>query len=120
MKSRMLMLKVFVLTFILPVALHAQETDPTAVVAALEEAINDGDVDAAMALAADDIIFTMRMLGEDDVLTGVAEVRGLFEELTANDFQIQIEPLQVEGDTVTTKTLAWGRRHATGRRPNGG
>jgi ketosteroid isomerase-like protein len=108
MKVRMFVLAVFVLTFVLPVALRAQETDPTAVVAALEEAMNAGDVDAAMGLVADDVIFTMTMLGEDEVLTGAAEVKGLFEELVANDFQIQIEPLQVEGDTVTTKTLTWG------------
>jgi hypothetical protein len=104
----MLILMVFVLTIGLPVALHAQETDPTSVVAALETALNPGDVDAAVALLTDDIIFTMRMLGEEEVLTGAAEVRGLFEALVAEDFRIQVEPLQVEGDTVTTKTLTWG------------
>jgi ketosteroid isomerase-like protein len=104
----MLVLMVFALIFTLPVALYAQETDPTSVVTALETAVNAGDVDAAVALLTDDIVFTMRMLGEEDVITGAAEVRGLFEALVAEDFRIQIEPLQVEGDTVTTKTLTWG------------
>ena len=108
MRTRMLVLTLFVLMLALPVALYAQESDLAAVVAAIEKAMNAGDVDAAMPLLTDDVVFTSRMLGQESVYTGAAEVRVLFEELVAGDFQIQIEILQVEGDTVTTKTLTWG------------
>lgn len=107
-KTRILVLTVLVLTLALPVALYAQDTDPAAVLAALEETLNAGDVDAAMALLTDDVVYTSRMLGKESVYSGAAEVRVLFEELVAGDFQIQIEIVQVEGDTVTTKTLTWG------------
>ena len=108
MNTRMLVLTLLVLMLAMPVALYAQESDLAAVIADLEKAMNAGDVDAALALLTDDAVFTSRMLGEESVYTGAAEVRVLFEELVAGDFQMQIEILQVEGGTVTTKTLTWG------------
>ena len=112
MNTRMLVLTLLVLMLAMPVALYAQESDLAAVIADLEKAMNAGDVDAALALLTDDAVFTSRMLGEESVYTGAAEVRVLFEELVAGDFQMQIEILQVEGGTVS--------RYAAWRRPAGG
>ncbi|MCB9142529.1 MAG: nuclear transport factor 2 family protein [Anaerolineales bacterium] len=74
-----------------------------AVVQALADALNAGDVDAAMALMSDNPSFTT-----DETITGVDAVRGLYEELVAGDFRIQPNVQSVEGDTIKSKTLTWG------------
>ena len=74
-----------------------------AVVQALADALNAGDVDAAMALMSDNPSFTT-----DETITGVDAVRGLYAELVAGDFRIQPNVQSVEGDTIKSKTLTWG------------
>ena len=83
---------------------------PQAVASTLEEALNAGDVDAAMALfTADAVVKLVPALppGSPDTFTGAEEIRAWFEELVAMNFEIGIEVLQVEGDTVTTRTSTW-------------
>jgi len=94
-----------VVTLTLPATLYAQDTDQASVVAALEEAMNAGDVDAAMVLFTDDAVVNLAFV--DETYTGAEEIRAWFEELVAANFEIQIEVLQVDGDTVTTKTTTW-------------
>ena len=94
----------------LPAALYAQETDPASVVIADAEAISAGDIDAAMALWADDaVVKLVPPIPPDspDTYTGKAELRAWFESLVAMNFKIEVEILQVEGDTVTALAKTW-------------
>jgi hypothetical protein len=105
MKIRIMFLLMLAVTLILPATLYAQETDQASVVAALEEALNAGDVDAAMVLFTDDAVVNLAFF--DETYTGAEEIRAWFEELVADNFEIRLEVLQVDGDTVTTKTTTW-------------
>ena len=94
----------------LPAALYAQETDPVAVVMAEIEALNAGDIDAALALYADDVVIKLvPPIPPDspDTYTGKADLRAWFEGLVAVNWKGELEILQVEGDTVTTKSRTW-------------
>jgi hypothetical protein len=93
------------LMFVLPFSLYAQGTDQVAVLQAMEEALNTGDVDAAMALFTDDAVVTLAFF--EETYTGAEEIRVWFEELVAGNFELQLEILKTDGDTVTTKTTTW-------------
>jgi hypothetical protein len=101
----LLVMATMALMFALPFSLHAQETDQVAVLQAMEEALNTGDVDAAMALFTDDAVVTLAFF--EETYTGAEEIRVWFEELVAGNFELQLEILQIDGDTVTTKTTTW-------------
>ena len=75
-------------------------------VLALGEALNAGDVDAAMGLMADDAVFKMDLY--EETLVGADEIRGLFEELIAGHFRIALTVQSVDGDQITTETQTWG------------
>lgn len=110
MKTRLITITTLVLVLALPVALYAQETDPAAVVTADAEALNAGDVDAAMALWADDAVVKLVPAlppGSPDTYTGAEQIRAWLESLVAMNFEIEVEILQVEGNTVTTLTKTW-------------
>jgi len=103
MKTRIMAMTALVVVFSLPVALCAQETDPVAVVMAILDPLNAGDMDALMAHWAEDAI--MEVVHLDTTYTGADEIRALFEDLAAQNFEMHIdEVLQVEGGTVTTRT----------------
>jgi len=103
MKTRIVAMTVLVVLLLLPVALHAQEADPAAVVIAMVEPLNTGDMDAMMGYWADDAV--MKVVHLDAIYTGAEEIRAMFEGLVAQNFEMHIEEvLQVEGDTVTTRT----------------
>ncbi|OQY36945.1 MAG: hypothetical protein B6243_01925 [Anaerolineaceae bacterium 4572_5.2] len=105
MKIRMILIVALVIVLALPATLQAQEPDPTATIKAMEDALNAGDVDAAMAFFTDDAVVKLEFFG--DTCTGADEIRVWFEELVAGNFQIQVEVLQIDGDTVTAKTTTW-------------
>jgi len=110
MKTRLIAITTLVVMLALPAALYAQETDPAAVVMAIVEPLNAGDIDAAMAFFADDaVVKLVPPIPPDspDTFTGAEEIRAWFEGLVAMNFEIHIEILQVEGDTVTTRTSSW-------------
>lgn len=99
------------LTVMLAVLVGCQaQPSPEEVLAALEDALNAGDVDAAMALfTADAVVKLVPALPPDspDTYTGAEEIRAWFEELVAMNFEIHVDVLQIEGDTVTTRTSTW-------------
>lgn len=105
MKTRVMAIAVLVTVLAVPAALHAQETDPAAVVSAVYDAFNAGDVDALAALYADDAVVEFPDWG--DTYTGAEEVDAWVEELVASHFAVEIETLQVDGDTVTARIKAW-------------
>lgn len=100
-----------VLTVVLIVLAGCQApAKPEAILAAMEKALNAGDVDAALGpFAADAVVKVIPALppGSPDTYAGKEEIRTWLEELVAQNFEINIEVLQVEGDTVTTRTSTW-------------
>jgi hypothetical protein len=110
MKTRLVVIGILIAVLALTGALYAQETEPASVVMAEVEAMNAGDLDAVMALYIDDaVIKLVPPIPPDspDTYTGKEEIRAWFEGLVAENFQMEVEILQVEGDTVTTKCLTW-------------
>jgi hypothetical protein len=110
MKTRLIAIATLIAVLALPGALCAQETDPASVVMAEVEAMNAGDLDAVLALYSDDaVIKLVPPIPPDspDTYTGEAEIRAWFEELAAVNFTMEVEILQVEGDTVTTNCRTW-------------
>ena len=101
MKTRLIAITTLVVMLALPVALYAQETDPVAVVTAMYEAFNAGDIDAFVALYADDAVIDIVPFGTH---TGQEEIRVWAEGLMALNAEMKLEILQVDGNTVTVKS----------------
>lgn len=72
------------------------DSDPAAVFEALDEAWNAKDLDAAMALFAEDAVETNGM----GTFTGREAIRGVYSQVM-NRFSLDCDNYQVEGDTVT-------------------
>jgi ketosteroid isomerase-like protein len=81
------------------------EAKPEAVVTALYEAFNAGDVHAVKALYADDAV--VHFPDWDETNTGAEEIHPWVEALVADNFAVEVKSLQVEGDTVTATFSAW-------------
>jgi ketosteroid isomerase-like protein len=101
MKTCLVAIIMLAVILALPLALYAQETDPAAVVTAAYEAWNSGDVDAYLALVADDAVVDIPGFG---TYTGLEEIRAWMEGLLPLNPQMEFEILQVEGDTVTLRS----------------
>lgn len=101
MKTRVIAIITLAVTLAFPLALYAQETDPAAVVIAAYEAWNAGDVDAYMALVADDAVVDMPGFGTH---AGREEIRAWMEGLVPLNPQMEFEILQMDGDTVTLRS----------------
>jgi len=85
-------------------------TEPVAVIEAFHEALNDGDLDAAMNFVADDARFII-----DTLHTGKAQVRDFYEGTIALNSQWELSDLEAEGDTVTW--IAQGTNDRGGNAP---
>jgi hypothetical protein len=109
MRTKMLALTLLAVVIVLPTALHAQNTDPESVAGALVEALMAKDVDAAMALLADEAAITVvpPPQGTSGVFVGKAEIRVWYEQLVAWNFRAEISNFQAEGDKATWTTKAW-------------
>ena len=100
-KKLLITLMAFAVTLALPLALYAQETDTVAVVTAMYEALNAGDIDAFMALYAEDAIIDIVPFGTH---SGHEEIRAWAEGLIELNAEMELEILQVDGDRVTVKS----------------
>jgi ketosteroid isomerase-like protein len=109
MKIKMITMILLAVMIMLPTALYAQDTDPESVAGALLEALMAKDVDAAMALVADDAVVTVipPPTGTSGVFTGKEEIRTWYEQLVAWNFRAEFSNFQVDGDTATWTTTAW-------------
>ena len=87
---------------------------PKEVVAALGDSLNEGDLEGAMVFIAEDMVFDI----EGEEMHGADNVRGMFEELIAGNFRIQLDVQDVDGNTVTTETRTWGDGIPQGAEPN--
>jgi LPXTG-motif cell wall-anchored protein len=99
----------FGVVLLLPLSLHAQDSDPAAVVKAAEAATNSHDIDAAMAHFADDAVVKIGpdLPGISGVFTGAPEIRAWLQDLYKQNFTLEITILQVNGDIVTTRTKTY-------------
>ena len=103
MKTRIIAMMTLVLMLVLPAALYAQETDPVAVVTALYEAINAGDVEAAVALFADGAIMNVPVPPPNmpAKYTGKAEIRLWLESEVAQHTEYVLNETHIDEGTVT-------------------
>jgi ketosteroid isomerase-like protein len=106
MKRLVIAVTVIVVMLVLPGALSAQESDPVAVVTALYEAVNAGDVEAALALYSDDAVIYMPVPPPDmpDTYTGKEEVRAWIGNEVARNTEYVLLATQVDGTTVVATT----------------
>lgn len=107
-KKILVVLVTMVAVLALAGALYAQETDPESVVTASAEVFNAGDIEASMAFWADDaVVYILPSPPHAGAHTGLEEIRAWFEGMIAVNGQIEVEILQVDGDTVTAKSRYW-------------
>jgi ketosteroid isomerase-like protein len=82
-------------------ALAQQPVEPLTVMQAYDVALSTGDVEAALALFADDAVLNVRqgqLIGKEQIRTWLAQV-------VAQNSRIEVVDRQVEGDKVTWRTL---------------
>lgn len=102
MKTRLVAMAVLVVMLTLPAALSAQDTDPISIAHALHDALNAGDIDAALSYLADDAVVTMVPPPEGTgVFSGKEEIRGWYDGLVAGNGVSTLSDCQVDGETVT-------------------
>jgi limonene-1,2-epoxide hydrolase len=100
-KKLLITMMALALMLALPLALYAQETDSVAVVTAMYEALNAGDIDAFLTLYAEDAIIDIVPFGAH---SGHEEIRTWAEGLMALNAEMELEILQVDGNTVTVRS----------------
>ncbi len=71
-------------------------TEPAPVIEAFEEALNDGDLDAAMSFVADDARFIINSL-----YAGKAEIRKLYQGPLDLGYHSELSDLRADGDKVS-------------------
>jgi hypothetical protein len=92
---------VVVLMLALPGTLLAQQSDPEAVVRSSFEALNTGDVEAAVAPYADDAVLDYGAFGSYE---GKEAIRAQFEHEVSLNASFELSDFQVEGNTVRFKS----------------
>jgi hypothetical protein len=127
MRRRVILVMMFIVLLTLPMAVHAQETDPVAVTEGHVEAVNNGDVAAAEETVAEDATVTVPAAtvtdsaapteGEDEgtdpaaaaaadptaqeQYTGTAETQAYLEGQAAANANTTLGECSVAGETVT-------------------
>jgi len=103
MKAHMIAVVMSVALLALPVALYAQEPDPMSTINAWVEALNAGDIDAALSHLADDAVVQIvpPAPGTSGIFTGKGEVRGWYETIVGQNGVTALSDCQVDGETVT-------------------
>jgi len=93
----------FTLLGILVILLSACGPAPQSVVNSWQEALNKGDIDAALSYLADDATVTIAPPGPDGdgVYNGHAEIRGWYETIAAGKGTGALKDCKIEGETVT-------------------
>ena len=106
MKIRWIVLASLTLMLMLPTALFAQAMTPEEVVTALIEAVKTHDIEAGVALFADDAVYTVLPLTPLDMpgptIVGRDAIRAYWEAIVAKHVEVTREITGVEGNTVTT------------------
>jgi hypothetical protein len=106
-KKLLVTMVVLVVMLALPLALHAQSTDPASVVITSVNTCSAGDVDASLATFADDAVVYILIPGAPETHTGQEEIRAWLEDLVAQHWEGEVEILGVEGDKVTSRLTSY-------------
>jgi limonene-1,2-epoxide hydrolase len=88
----------------------AMASRPSAVVMAYVEAINAGDLEAAMTLCHEEVCANLTptlLPGFPNLYGGKEDVRAWLADAMAVNLEIETEILSVAGDTVTTRSKVW-------------
>ena len=102
MKSPTMVL-MFMLVILLASACASTQpvTEPVAVIEAFYEALDDGDLDAAMGFVADDASFMIVGPSTTTTYTGPAQIQDYFQRVVNRNTQHELSDLILEDDTVT-------------------
>ena len=84
-----------------PGTLRAQGSDPEALARAVKEAMSAGDLEAVLALYADDAVLDLGAMGR---ISGKEELRGFFQDRFSHHATWETSDYQVEGNAVTFKS----------------
>jgi ketosteroid isomerase-like protein len=107
MKIRWIVLASLTLMLMLPTVLFAQAMTPEEVVTAMIEATKTKDIEAGLALFADDVEYSVLPLTPTDMpgptIVGTDAIRAYWEAIVAKHFDTTREITGVEGNTVTTQ-----------------
>jgi ketosteroid isomerase-like protein len=107
MKIRWIVLASLTLMLMLPTVIFAQAMTPEEVVMALIEADKTNDIEAGVALFADDAVFTVGPLTPLDMpgptIVGKDAIRAYWEAIVAKHVEFTREITGVEGNTITTQ-----------------
>jgi len=103
MRARVIAVVMSVALLALPVALNAQESDPMSIINAWVEALNAGDIDAALSYLADDAVVQIvpPAPGSSGVFSGKGEIRGWYETVAGQHGVTALSDCQIDGETVT-------------------
>ena len=103
LKAGMIAVMMSVVLLALPVALYAQEPDPMSIINSWVEALNAGDIDAALSYLADDAVVKIvpPAPGTSGVFTGQEEIRGWYETVVGQQGVTTLSDCQVDGESVT-------------------
>ena len=106
MKMRWIVLASLTLMLMLPTVLFAQAMTPEEVVTAMIEAEESGDLEAGIALFADDVEYSVLPLTPSDMpgptIVGKDAIRAYWVAIAPKNADISREITGVEGNTVTT------------------
>lgn len=91
---------------IVPLCVSAQGTDPESVVRALMDALNAQDMDAGLALIADDTVITL-LPPPAKVFTGREQIRAYWEAWFAMNGYTELSNFQVDGEKATWSVDGW-------------
>ena len=105
MKRIFMAVAIVVLVFTLPATLTAQMEDPATIVMDQTEAFKRGDYDSALAYYAEDAVYQLEYM--DEAYTGKEQIRAWWDELIAQNFDLEVDVLNVDGNAVTTSTKTW-------------
>ena len=86
-----------------PTPTLAPSSDAVSKIKALTDALNAGNVDAAVAFYTDDAIQTQQPppAGQSGVRTGKEQISGFVKGLVADHFSVELSNLKVAGDKIT-------------------
>lgn len=93
-----------VIAALLAPAANAQETDPAAIFDEFVDAINGGDVDAALALFTEDATWTRGGRCPPGTCAGTDAIRGELEKDVDDHHRIDVVDVEVSGSTLTART----------------
>jgi len=92
-----------------PSQMQLPSSGPGVAVIAAANAFNAGDLEKSLGYYTDDASVKLNGVppGEPDSFNGKDAIGAWFKGLTQVHFQLQVDVVKVEGDTVTTKTQSW-------------